>query len=127
MRKRMAFAVLLLGIGTVGLFPEYGSANSEDRVRDALIRSQRFGVHGLGYNRDSLLTLSKTLTPGDVPAILQLFTSASQWQAGATFALASQCGTSIAPLMAAVSQNEFPLSRISDARESLRHLAEFER
>lgn len=127
MRERMACAVLLLGIGALGLFPEYGSANSEERVRDALIRSQRLGVHGLGYNRDSLLTLSKTLTPGDVPAILQLFTSASQWQTGATFALASQCGTSIAPLMAAVSQNEFPLSRLSDAREALRLLAEFER
>jgi hypothetical protein len=126
-REWMAFAVLLLGIGTAGLFPEYGSASSEDRVRDAIVRSQRLGAHGLGYNRDSLVTLSKALTPGDVPAILQLFTADSDLQTGATFALASQCGASIAPLMAEVAQDEFPLSRMSGAREALRHLAEFER
>ncbi|WP_455245088.1 hypothetical protein [Petrachloros mirabilis] len=127
MRERMVFAFLLLGIGIVGLFPEYGSANSEDRVRDAIVRSQHLGAHGLGYNRDSLVTLSKALTPGDVPAILRLFTTASRLQTGVTFALASQCGASIAPLVEAVSQNEFPLSLMSDAREALRHLSEFER
>ena len=123
----VALVALLFGIGASVAFPVSSSAASEDRVRDAIVKSQRLGPHGLGYNRDSLVALSKSLTPDDLPAMLGLLKSESSSKTGVVFALASQCGAAIAPLLEEASHDDFSLAQMADARDALRILAGFDR
>lgn len=126
MQSLMTLVAFLCGIGAIVASPGSGRAASEDRVRDAIVKSQRLGAHGIGYNRDSLVALSKTLTPDDLPAMLGMLKGESPVKTGVVFALASQCGAAIAPLLAEASRDDFPLAQIADARDVLRILAGFD-
>lgn len=125
MHPLKTLVALLFGIGAVAASPEGGRAASEDRVRDAIVKSQRLGAHGLGYNHDSLVALSKALTPDDLPTMLGMLKNKSSSKTGVVFALASQCGAAIAPVLAEVSHDDYPLAQMADARDSLRILAGF--
>jgi len=71
------------------------------------------GAHGLGYSDRSLTELSKKLTPADVPEVLTLLKDRTL-SVGVQFALASQCGASIAPVREAVKQHQMDFTDASD-------------
>lgn len=73
------------------------------RVRSILLQSRHLGAHGLGYNDRSLSELSRKLAPADVPDLIALLKDRTV-SVGVQFALASQCGASIAPVREAVKQ-----------------------
>ena len=74
------------------------------------------GAHGLGYSDRSLTELSKKLTPADVPEVLTLLKDRTL-SVGVQFALASQCGASIAPVREAVKQHQMDFTDASDVMD----------
>ena len=107
-------ACLLLG-ARVDLL--WGQANEPNaRVRSTILQSRHLGAHGLGYNDRSLAELSRKLAPSDVSDILSLLKDRSL-SVGVQFALASQCGASIAPVREAVKQHQMDFLDASDVMD----------
>jgi hypothetical protein len=67
-----------------------GDPAAAERVRRIVLHSQHLGAHGMGYNGQSLSTLSQELTPADIPALIDLL-SDKDLRVGIEFGLASQC------------------------------------
>jgi len=83
-----------------GLF--LGSCFAEDavtlqRLRHVIHSSRHLGAHGVGHNNDSLKTLSRTVTPAEIPGLINL-ASDKGFRVGVQFALASQCEAAIFPV-----------------------------
>jgi hypothetical protein len=73
--------------------------DGDARVREIVLKSQRMGAHGLGYNNESLRELSQKLRPDDVAALMRLTKEKDgDVSVGAEFGLASQCEAAIDPV-----------------------------
>jgi hypothetical protein len=91
-------------------------AKSAERVRQIILRSRSLGAHGIGYSGNSLNTLSRKLTPADVPTLIDLAAD-KDLHVGVQFALASQCEATLIPVRAAVIQHKISFL---DAEEVMR-------
>lgn len=82
----------------------------------------------MGYNTQSLWQLSKKLTPADIPVLVSIASSQSSVAVGAQFALASQCGPSVAAVRDAAVRDGAPERKFSylDAEDTLLLISEFE-
>ncbi len=49
-----------------------GDSGSIERVRRIILHSRHLGAHGMGYNNQSLNTLSQKLAPADIPTLIDL-------------------------------------------------------
>ena len=78
---------------------------SIERVRQIILHSQTLGAHGMGYSSQSLNTLSRKLTPADVPTLIGLAAD-HDLHVGVQFALASQCTAALIPIREAVKQRK---------------------
>jgi hypothetical protein len=81
-----------------------GPDASGTRVRSIILQSRHLGAHGMGYSGQSLIELSRKLTPADIPALMSLV-SDRELRTGVQFALASQCEPAIAPVREAAAQH----------------------
>jgi hypothetical protein len=102
--------------------------NSEARVRRIILSTRHLGAHGMGYNTQSLWQLSRKLTPVDIPVLVSIASGQSSIAVGAQFALASQCGPSVAAVRDAMApdgawQRKF---LYMDAEDTLQLISEFE-
>jgi hypothetical protein len=102
--------------------------NSEARVRQIILSTRHLGAHGMGYNTQSLWQLSKKLTPADIPVLLSIASGQSTIAVGAQFALASQCGQSVAAVRDAVVRDDAGQRKFAylDAEDTLQLISEFE-
>src|SRR5579864_3094860 len=102
--------------------------NSEARVRRIILNTRHLGAHGMGYNTQSLWQLSKKLTPADIPVLISIASSQSNIAVGAQFALASQCGPSVAAVRNAVVRDGAAQRKFIyvDAEDTLLLISEFE-
>jgi hypothetical protein len=78
-----------------------GSPKPAERVRQIILGSRSLGAHGFGYSSNWLSTLSRKLTPADVPTLIDLAAD-KDLHVGVQFALASQCEATLIPVRAAV-------------------------
>jgi hypothetical protein len=92
---------LLLAIASLAA----AGAHSKAELERIILHSRHLGAHGLGYNDRSLVELSRTLTPDDIPNLIPLLDN-TRIRVGAEFALASQCEAAIEPLREATIQSE---------------------
>ncbi len=90
-------AMCLIALGAMAQDDDYA------RVKKIILHSQPLGAHGMGYNRESLEELAKTLRAGDLPALIRLLRD-REMRVGAQFGLASQCGAAIDPVRRATSE-----------------------
>src|ERR1700730_3815957 len=98
MNSRFAFVLVLesLWLAAYAQSPT-GDSEAMERVRHIILRSRHLGAHGMGYNNQSLNTLSQKLTPGDIPTLIDLLAD-KHFTVGVQFALASQCEAAIIPV-----------------------------
>jgi hypothetical protein len=123
MNPRFAcIAVLVsLGLAASAQLPG-GDSESTERVRRIILHSRHLGAHGMGYNNQSLNTLSQKLTPADIPALVDLL-AGKDLSVGVQFALASQCEAAIPPVREAVVQHKMVFL---DAEDAMRLIEEFD-
>jgi len=98
-----------------------GSPKPAERVRQIILGSRSLGAHGFGYSSNSLNTLSRKLTPADVPTLIDLAAD-KDLHVGVQFALASQCEATLIPVRAAVIQHKISFL---DAEEVMRLIEDF--
>ena len=115
----------VLTVSLVGLWGQ----NSEARVRQIILSTRHLGAHGMGYNTQSLWQLSRKLTPADIPVLLSIASGEPGISVGAQFALASQCGPSVAAVREAVIRGGAAQRKFSyvDAEDTLQLISEFEK
>jgi hypothetical protein len=82
-----------------------GGPKSIERIRQIILHSRTLGAHGIGYSSQTLTTLSRKLTPTDVPTLIGLAAD-HDLHVGAQFALASQCEAALIPVREAVMQHK---------------------
>ncbi len=82
-----------------------GTPHAKADLERIILHSRHLGAHGMGYNDSSLVELSHTLSPDDIPNLISLLGDAG-FRVGAEFALASQCEAAIEPVREAAIQNE---------------------
>src|SRR5579864_1175911 len=116
-------AIVVVAISSLAL-----GQNSEARVRQIILSTRHLGAHGMGYNTQSLRQLSRKLTPADIPILISIASSQSTIAVGAQFALASQCGPSVAAVRDAALRNEAAQQKFLylDAEDTLQLISEFE-
>jgi len=93
-----------------------GGRKSAEQARQIILRSRSLGAHGFGYSSNSLSTLSRKLSPADVPTLIDLATD-KDLHVGVQFALASQCEATLIPVRAAVIQHKMS---VLDAEDVMR-------
>ena len=98
-----------------------GDSGSIERVRRIILHSRHLGAHGMGYNNQSLNTLSQKLAPADIPTLIDLLAD-KDLSVGVQFALASQCKAAIIPVREAAAQ--FKMSFL-DAEDAMRLIEDF--
>jgi len=96
-------------------------AKSLERVRRIILHSRHLGAHGMGYNGQSLSSLSKQLTPADIPTLIDLLPE-KDLAVGVQFALASQCNPAIAAVGEAAAQHKM---RFLEAEDTMRLIEDF--
>jgi len=104
-------------------FPCSAVSASEARVRRIILSSQHLGAHGMGYNTESMVRLSKRLTPADIPVLITLSAPGSEISTGARFALASQCEPAIPSVHQAAVERRMDFL---DAQDTMYLMADFE-
>jgi hypothetical protein len=100
-------------------FAEQSTSVAE--VRQVILNSRHLGAHGLGYNDESLRTLSERLTPEDIPALIELLAD-KDLRVGVQFALASQCEAAIIPVRQATAEHKLTFF---EAEDTMRLIEEF--
>ena len=90
-----------------------GHAESVDRVRNIILGSQHLGAHGMGYNDQSLNTLSQKLTTADIPVLIDLLAD-KDLRIGIQFGLASQCEAALFPVRHAALDHKMPFLDAED-------------
>ena len=122
--RDLAVAAFVVAVTSLAL-----GQSSEARVRQVILSTRHLGAHGMGYNTQSLWQLSRKLTPADIPVLVSIASSQSTIAVGAQFALASQCGSSVAAVRDAVQRNETARKKFFylDAEDTLQLISEFER
>lgn len=122
MNARLAFA---LGLSSLFLAANAQSPardlKSVERVRRIILHSRHLGAHGLGYNDQSLNSLSKKLTHADIPTLIDLLAD-KHLTVGVQFALASQCSAAITPIREAAAQHKMTFL---DAEDAMRLIEDF--
>jgi hypothetical protein len=115
MKSRFVFILVLgsLCLAASARSPAGGS-ESVERVRRIILRSRHLGAHGVGYNDQSLSMLSQTLTPADIPTLIDLVAD-KDLCVGVQFALASQCEAAIIPVREAAAQHKMSFLDAEDA------------
>jgi hypothetical protein len=98
-----------------------GQSESVDRVRSIILGSQHLGAHGMGYNDQSLNTLSQKLTPADIPVLIDLL-SDKDLRIGIQLGLASQCEAALFPVRHAALDHKMPFF---DAEDTMRLVESF--
>jgi hypothetical protein len=93
----------------------------ELRMPEMVRKSQHLGAHGMGYNDQSLNTLSQKLTPADIPVLIDLL-SDKDLRVGIQFGLASQCEASLFPVRHAALGHKMPFL---DAEDTMRLVESF--
>ena len=91
------------------------------RIHHIILSSRHLGAHGMGYNDQSLQTLSEKLVPDDIPALVNLAADA-ELRVGMQFALASQCENAIYPVREAAVQQKMSFI---DAQDTMRLIEDF--
>jgi hypothetical protein len=104
MNSRFVF-VLVLGSLCLTANAPAGDLESIARVRRIILHSRHLGAHGMGYNNQSLNSLSQKLTPADIPTLIDLLAD-NDLPVGVQFALASQCKAAIIPVREAAAQRK---------------------
>jgi hypothetical protein len=122
--RNFAGAIVVVAISSLAL-----GQNSEARVRQIILSTRHLGAHGMGYNTQSLWQLSKKLTPADIPVLLSIASGEPGISVGAQFALASQCGPSVAAVREAVVRDDAAQRKFIylDAEDTLQLISEFVR
>jgi len=92
-----------------------------ERLRRHILGCRHLGAHGLGYNEQSMETLSKKLTPGDIPTLVSLLAD-KDVRVGAQFALASQCEAALFPVRDAAVDHKMSFL---DAEDTMRLIEDF--
>src|SRR5713226_7115895 len=106
MSSRFVFILVLSGLClAANAQSPAGDSESIERVRRIILHSRHLGAHGMGYNNQSLNTLSQKLIPADIPTLIDLLAD-KDLSVGVQFALASQCNAAIIPVRKAVLQHE---------------------
>ena len=132
MKSGLATVALLASVLAVGQMPAPGSApgqgadaETKARVRQIILDSRHEGAHGMGYNSESMETLSRQLSAADVPTLLGILADRDiEMRVGVQFALASQCEAALIPVRdAAVAHNITWL----DAEDTTRLIEGFDR
>ena len=90
-----------------------GGPYSIERVRHIILHSRTLGAHGMGYSSQPLNTLSRKLTPTDIPTLIGLAAD-QDLHVGVNFALASQCEAALIPVREAVMQHRVPFLEAED-------------
>ena len=98
-----------------------GSPKPAERVRQIIRGSRSLGAHGFGYSSNSLNTLSRKITPADVPTLIDLAAD-KDLHVGVQFALASQCEATLIPVRAAAIQHKISFL---DAEEVMHLIEDF--
>jgi len=116
-------AIVVVAISSLAL-----GQNSEARVRQIILSTRHLGAHGIGYNTQSLWQLSRKLTSADIPVLVSIASGQSSIAVGAQFALASQCGPSVAAVRDAVLRDDAARRKFIylDAEDTLQLISEFE-
>ena len=122
MKSRFVFILVLssLCLAASARAPAEGSESIE-RLRRIILRSRHLGAHGMGYNDQSLNTLSQKLTPADIPTLIDLVAD-KDLRVGVQFALASQCEAAIIPVREAAVQHKM---LFLDAEDAMRLIEDF--
>jgi hypothetical protein len=122
MNSRFAF-ILVLGSLCLAAKAQSPAGDSEsiERVRRIILHSRHLGAHGMGYNNQSLNTLSQKLTPADIPTLIYLLAD-RDLSVGVQFALASQCKAAIVPVRQAAAQHKM---NFLDAEDTMRLIEDF--
>jgi hypothetical protein len=82
-----------------------------ETVLTKIHRTRTLGPHlTMGYNKQSEVTLSKQLSPQDVPALLDLLLEERE-PVGVKMALATQCGFALDGIQEAVQEGRFGTNR----------------
>ena len=100
-----------------------GHSESVERVRRIILDSQHLGAHGMGYNDQSLNTLSQKISPADIPVLIDLL-SDKDLRIGIHFALASQCEAALFPVRDAALNHKM---LFFDAEDTMRLVESFAR
>jgi hypothetical protein len=113
-----AALVFVLAIGGLFLAADAQSPARDlkaiERVRHILLHSRHTGAHGIGYNTQSLNSLSKKLTPADIPTLVELLAE-KDLTVGVQFGLASQCSAAITPIREAAAEHKMTFLDAEDA------------
>src|SRR5713226_2631725 len=73
MNSRFVFILVLSGLCLAASAQSTaGDSESIERVRRIILHSRHPGAHGMGYNNQSLNTLSQKLIPADIPILVVL-------------------------------------------------------
>jgi hypothetical protein len=122
--RDLAGAIVVVAISSLAL-----GQNSEARARQVILSTRHLGAHGIGYSTQSLWQLSRKLTPADIPVLVSIASGQSSIAVGAQFALASQCGPSVAAVREAVARDDAAQRKFVylDAEDTLQLISEFER
>ena len=99
-----------------------GNAKLVERVRQIIRGSRNLGAHGIGYSSQSLTTLSRKLTPTDVPTLIDL-AGDKDLHVGVQVALASQCEAALIPVLAAVIQHKMSFPDAEEVMRLIEHFA----
>ena len=101
---RTAKRIVQVAAACVALSVVAMAADENDaRVRNIILHSRQMGAHGLGYSSVSMLEMSRTLRPTDIPALIRLLQE-REVRVGAGFGLASQCAAAIEPVRKAAAE-----------------------
>jgi hypothetical protein len=98
-----------------------GDPESVERVRRVILEGRHLGAHGMGYNDQSLNTLSQKLTPADIPVLMDLLRD-KDLRIGIQFALASQCESALLAVRDAALDHRMPFF---DAEDTMRLVENF--
>lgn len=118
MNAKFAF---VLGLVSLVLPATATDVTSIERVRRIIVHSRHIGAHGIGYNNQSLNSLSRKLTPADIPTLIDLLAD-KDLTVGVQFALASQCCAAITPIREAAAQHKLSFL---DAEDAMRLIEDF--
>jgi hypothetical protein len=110
------FACLVLGIFASRACRADDSPKSAPELRRIILRTQHLGAHGMGYGERSLVALSETIAPVDIPVLLDLLGD-RRLRVGVSFALASQCEAAIAPIREAAIQHKLDFLEAQDVMD----------
>jgi len=121
-KTRLMSIILIAGFCTTACAQAPENENeSTARARRIILNTRHLGAHGLGYNEQSLETMSRRLTPPDIPILVRL-SGDIDLRVGAQFALASQCEAAIFPVRDAAVDHRMPFL---DAEDTMLLIEEF--